>query len=444
MDVLGKIYNNLRIRFIDKLIVECALVGILCGLLMVAFRILLEASVNLRSMLLSGLSYHPVMMIPFTAVLIVVAFLVIKLCSWEPSISGSGIPQIQNFLQGRAQMNWKKVLIGKTFGTLLVLGSGLSLGQEGPSIQLGGAVGKGVGALFGHDEKTVRLLVTGGVSAGLAAVFNAPLAGVIFALEEIHKQFSPQILTTSLVAAVSADFVSKFFLGMNPILDISNLNILPLRFYYQAIVLGVVVAIVGIIFNKMMSKFLDYYNKSGMLSKEHKKYLPYIGVAGIAFSFPELIGSGHHILLHVGALELSVAHLALLFSIKFLFTIICSASGAPGGVFLPMLALGCLVGEICGIGLIQWFGLPSIYILNMAIFAMLAFFTAVVRAPITGIILICELVGTFQHLLPLATVAIVAYLTADIMGCKPLYKILAQKSCPCERTSSMVEDVDAV
>ncbi|MDG9688473.1 chloride channel protein, partial [Streptomyces sp. DH18] len=129
----------------------------------------------------------------------------------EPMISGSGIPQVEGVLLRELDMTWWKVILGKFFGGVLSIGSGLSLGREGPSVQLGAAIGQGFSKVFRRIKIEEKYLITSGASAGLAAAFNAPLAGAMFALEEVHKNFSPLILLSALSSALSADFIASSF-----------------------------------------------------------------------------------------------------------------------------------------------------------------------------------------------------------------------------------------
>ena len=135
------------------------------------------------------------------------AVLVGRLVKWEPMISGSGIPQVEGEVLGKLSQNWKRVLPAKFAGGFLCLLGGLSLGREGPSIQLGAMGGQGVSRLLDRGKTEERYLMTCGASAGLAAAFHAPLAGVMFALEEIHKGFSVSLLISVMTASVTADYI---------------------------------------------------------------------------------------------------------------------------------------------------------------------------------------------------------------------------------------------
>lgn len=172
-----------------KLIFEGICIGFLTGLLIVAYRLSLEKAFLFFGFVRIKLLEDPMFIIPWVAVLICIGLIISFLVKYNPLISGSGIPQVEGFLSGKLEMSWWRILLAKFVGGVLSIGSGLSLGREGPSVQLGSTVGLGFSRIFKRSHIEENYLVTGGSSAGLAAAFNAPLAGVLFSLEEIHKNF---------------------------------------------------------------------------------------------------------------------------------------------------------------------------------------------------------------------------------------------------------------
>ena len=269
--------------------------------------------------------------------------------------------------------------------------------------------------------------MTSGASAGLAAAFNAPLAGVMFALEEVHKNFSPLILLSALSAALSADFVASGFFGLKPVFTLKNLAILPLKFYFYIIILGVLVGALGVLFNNILLKTQDLYVSQKWLPKELRMVVPLLISVLIGIFLPQALGGGHELITSLFTGNPSLTILVILVLVKFLFTMASYGSGAPGGIFLPLLAIGALIGNVYGITLVHLVHFNSIYINNFIILAMAGYFTAVVRAPITGIILLTEMTGSFSQLLSLSVVSIVAYIMADILASKPIYESLLEK-----------------
>lgn len=417
-------WNSFRL----KLVFEGMGIGIITGFLVVLYRVMLEKAGLMLTQVYNALMMRPALIPIWVGVLIIIGYVVGLLVKNEPMISGSGIPQVEGVLLRKLSMNWWKVIIGKFIGGVLAIGSGLSMGREGPSVQLGAAVGQGFSKVLNRIKLEEKYLITSGASAGLAAAFSAPLAGVMFALEEVHKNFSPLVLLSALSAALSADFVTSEFFGLKPVLNFANLHDFPLRNYFFIILLGAIIGVLGVVFNKTLLKTQDLYAGQRWLPKKYWVILPLLISVFLGFFLPQVLGGGHELIAALGTKEnLTLKLLIILILAKFFFTMICYGSGAPGGIFLPLLAIGALIGNIYGITVVHIFHLDSTYINNFIILAMAGFFTAIVRAPITGTILITEMTGSFTHFLSLAVISISAYIVADLLGSKPIYESLLEK-----------------
>lgn len=416
-------FNGFRL----KLVFEGIGIGIITGLLIVLYRLTLEKSGILLIYVYKVISAKPVFILPWIGVLIIIGYIVGLMVKHEPMISGSGIPQVEGVLLRKLHMNWLKVIVTKFIGGVLTIGAGLSLGREGPSVQIGAAVGQGVSEVFKRVKVEEKYLITSGASAGLSAAFGAPLAGAMFALEEVHKNFSPLVMLSALSAAISADIVTSEFFGLKPVFDVGKLTIIPIKFYLYIILLGVLVGVLGVAFNKVLLKTQDLYVEQKWLPKEMRIVVPLLISFILGILLPRVLGGGNVLITSLMTSHFSLIILVILVLVKFLFTMVSYGSGAPGGIFLPMLAIGALIGNVYGLALVHFLHFNSMYINNFIILAMAGYFTAVVRTPITGTILITEMTGSFSQLLSLAVVSIVAYIVADILASKPIYESLLQK-----------------
>jgi H+/Cl- antiporter ClcA len=410
-----------------KLIFESVIVGILTGLVVVLYRYLLEKSLILVKKTYILMSKDYLLLLPWIIALVIIGYIVGLLVKNEPMISGSGIPQVEGVLLRKLNMNWLKVILGKFIGGVLAIGSGLSLGREGPSVQLGASIGLGFAKIFKRLKIEENFLITSGASAGLATAFNAPLAGVMFSLEETHKNFSPLILLSTLSAALSADFISSEFFGLKPVFNFKSLVPLSLNYYFYIVILGALVGVLGVVFNKVLLKTQDLYSSQRWLSIEFRPIVPLLISIPLGLLLPQILGGGNDLIMSMVKNPFTINLLIILLVIKFLFTMVCYGSGAPGGIFLPLLTIGAIIGNIYACILVSMFHFNSIYVNNFIILAMAGYFTAVVRAPITGSILITEMTGSFNHLLPLALVSIVAYMIADILNSNPIYESLLER-----------------
>lgn len=410
-----------------NLMIEGIFVGILSGFLIVLYRITLEKAEELRQKLILVLNGNVKLIPIWFLFLIIGAYIVGILIKGEPMISGSGIPQVEGILMRKLSMNWLPVVIKKFIGGVISIGAGLSLGREGPSIQLGAAVGQGVSRVFKRIKIEEKYLITSGASAGLAAAFNAPLAGVMFALEEVHKHFSPLILLSAMSASLTADFISKYFFGLKPVFNFENILPIPLESYGYIILLGIIVGAFGAIYNYTLLKTQNIYGKQTWIPVKFRPMIPFLIAGILALTLPEILGGGHPIIESLIHGSFSMKMLLILLLGKFIFSMISYGSGAPGGIFFPLLVLGALTGAIYGNILVNFLGFNPEFINNFIILAMAGYFTAIVRAPITGSILITEMTGSFSHLLSLSVISIVAYLVADLLKSKPIYESLLDR-----------------
>ena len=421
--------GNLKYR----IILEGIVVGLLVGIVISAFRYALSQMDVLRNVMLglavpeegsflSGLEGHiwtGLIILGIFAVL--VSYFVYK----EPYISGSGIPQVKGELIGRIHTDWLRVLLLKFFGGIMAIGSGLALGREGPSIQLGGMVGKGVSRLSGRLKSEERLLISAGSGAGLAAAFGAPLAGVVFVIEELRKDFDPKVLLSTMAASITSEYVASFVFGLDPVFAVFAFSKPTLTDYWMILILGLILGALGVLYNKAIAVSQDLQSK---IRPRWLKAVFAVLAIGIVYTIcPECLGSGHHLVEETGYGLHMAGTLALFLIVRFFFSVYSFGTGAPGGIFLPLLVLGALAGGLFTTVVSPLAGLPTGNEAFYVILGMAGLFAAIVRAPLTGIILISEMTGTLSGLLPLSLVALVSFLTAEALGGQPVYDQLLDR-----------------
>lgn len=407
-----------------RLIAEGLAVGAAAGLVVTAYRWLLEKAGEWLSAVLDFTAGSPWKMAGWFAVLLLIAVIVGKLVKLEPMISGSGIPQLEGEMAGKLDQTWWRVLAAKFCGGFLCLLGGLSLGREGPSIQLGAMVGKGLSRLFALGKTEGKFLLTCGASAGLAAAFHAPLAGVLFSLEEIHKNFSVSVLISVMTASVTADFLASAFLGRDAVFQFQIHGDLPMEYFWMVLVLGLVLGLFGAFYNWFTLKAQSLYQGAKFLNTTTRLIFPFMLAGVLGYTVPVLLGSGGNLITMVTDHQFGISAALLLLAGKFLFSAASFGSGAPGGIFFPLLVLGGLTGGIFGMGCSEIFGLPLEYINNFVLLAMAGYFTAIVRAPLTGIILIFEMTGSLSQLATLTLVSGTAFVVAELMRSEPIYESL--------------------
>ncbi|MDR3556958.1 MAG: H(+)/Cl(-) exchange transporter ClcA [Syntrophobacteraceae bacterium] len=413
-----------------KLFFEGILTGALAGAVVVCFRLALAWIGPQRDKLFAFLSSSA---FAWTALwlgcLIGIGSILAWLIKKAPMSTGSGIPQVKGILAGLLPApNWLKVIGAKFVGGVLGIGAGLSLGREGPSVQLGAAAGQGVSRMLRRPGIEEKYLLSCGASAGLSAAFNAPLAGVVFALEELHKNFSPVVLASTVAASVTANFISRIFCGQETVFAFHKLPVLPFQYYLYVLVLGVMVGISGILFNSGLIKSQEFYGKLHWMPERLKPALPLLCAGFLGFFLPQVLGGGARLINSLSQMHYAVVVLLVIFAVKFVFTLLSYGTGVPGGIFMPLLAIGAVLGNVYGSILATYLHIDPIYVSNFIILAMAAHFAAIVRAPITASILIVEMTGSMEQLLPLIMVCVSAYVASDLFGeGKPIYDLLLSR-----------------
>ena len=422
-DTVEKLYKGN-----GKLYFACLLVGTITGAIVSAYRWALEEIGVFRKIYFSDINLNnPVSLLKMWLIFIAVGLIVNYLFKKFPKTSGSGIPQVKGLILGRINYNnWFFELLAKFFAGVLGIGAGLSLGREGPSVQLGSYVGYGASKLLKKDTVERNYLLTSGSSAGLAGAFGAPLAGVMFSIEEIHKYLSGKLLICAFVASIGADFVGRRVFGVQTSFNIPIEYPLPINPYFQFflyIIFGVIIAFFGKLFTVTLVKCQDLFN-GVKLTREIKVSFVMTVSFILCFVLPEVTGGGHSLvesLIHEKAV---IYTLIIIFIIKLLFTAISYSTGFAGGIFLPMLVLGAIIGKIFGETVDIFAQTGADFTVHWIVLGMAAYFVAVVRAPITGVILILEMTGSFHLLLALTTVAVVSFYVPELLGQQPVYEIL--------------------
>ncbi|MDE1210697.1 H(+)/Cl(-) exchange transporter ClcA [Vibrio aestuarianus] len=353
---------------------------------------------------------------------------------FAPEAAGSGIPEIEGAMDGMRPVRWWRVLPVKFFGGMGALGSGMVLGREGPTVQMGGAIGRMVSDIFRiKNDDTRHSLLASGAAGGLAAAFNAPLAGIMFVIEEMRPQFRYTLISVRavIISAVAANIVFRMINGQAAVIHMPQYQAPELAALWLFLLLGGLFGIFGVLFNKLITLSQDMFTK--IHKNDRKRYLLTGSLLGGCFGLtllyiPELTGGGIALIPNITNGDYGAMLLLLLFIGRIFTTLICFGSGAPGGIFAPMLALGTLFGY--AFGLIAQGLLPELSIDPgmFAIAGMGALFAATVRAPITGILLVIEMTNNYYLILPLIITSLGAVIFAQMLGGQPIYSQLLHRT----------------
>jgi CIC family chloride channel protein len=409
---------------------KALVIGIVAGLISSAFREALQWSETHRIAWLHRLS--PIVSLPVALILGALGggigvWLVRR---FAPEASGSGIPHIKSVVLGEEQMHWLRVIPVKFFGGLAAIGGGMALGREGPTIQIGGASGLMVSTWFrvkpGEGER--KALIGAGAGAGLAAAFNAPLAGVVFVLEELHGAFTPVIFVAAFLASVTADVVCRVLTGATPVFALHGMPAPDLSALPVALVLGALAGFGGVFFNRCLLGSLSFFDRLRNRPPFATGALAGLVVGLAAWIYPEASGSGAMLASRAIGGEIALRWVLVLVAARFALTMVSYGSGAAGGIFAPLLVIGALGG--LAIGAVAHALAPA-WAAHAEVFAVLgmgALLTAIVRAPLTGIVLMIELTGEYDFMLPLLVSCFAAYGIAEAMNDTPIYEALRERS----------------
>ncbi|MEI6442066.1 MAG: chloride channel protein [Nostocales cyanobacterium ELA583] len=330
-----------------------------------------------------------------------------------PEASGSGIPQVKASLANvPIKLSWR-VAVVKLITAIIALGSGLTLGRQGPTVQVGAGLAAGMSRLVPTSPEHRRQMIAAGAGAGLAAAFNAPLAGVLFIIEELLQDLSGLTLGTAIIASFIGGVISRWLGGGSLQLDLeiikhsSRFSLLEIPIL---LMLGVLAGLLAALFSRGLIFSIQIYNRL------HISLPLRVAIAGLASGLimsllPEYFRDNTGLREFMIASEPNIPLAAIAFIAQFILTLIAFGSGAPGGLFAPSLILGSCLGHIIGVCELQIFGVgsPTTY----ALAGMGGFFSAVSKVPITAIVIVFEMTTDFNLVLPLMVVSVTSYLVAE-------------------------------
>lgn len=356
-----------------------------------------------------------------------VAFAAWLVRRFSPYASGSGIPQVEAILQDKLPPTPPRLLLVKFFGGLSAIGAGLALGREGPSVQMGAAVAQIVAKVSGRNWLDCKVLIAAGAGAGLATAFNAPIAGAVFVLEELVRRFDTRLAIAALGASAAAIAVARAFLGAAPDFTVEPLAYVGVQVWPLFVALGAVAGLAGNLYNGALLGMLAAMDRLSRWPIEIRAAVIGGAVGALGFFAPALIGGGDDITQRTLSGAAALAMLPLAFLLRFGLGAVSYAAPVPGGLFAPLLVLGAQLGLFCGV--LCRLAIPDAGLdpAAFAVVGMAAFFTAVVQAPVTGIVLVIEMTASFTMLLPMIAACFAAMLVPNLLHGAPIYDSLRER-----------------
>lgn len=427
-DILNRPFSLAFINLIGKGII----IGLLTGLLVSIFRWIIDHTMQLLTIIYPYMAAHPLYILPYLLGTLVIVWVLSRILkSSLTDLVGSGVPQIEAILLNEHHMDAKTILWKKFVGGLLAICPGLFLGREGPCIQMGACIGQIYGQ---HSSNQIerRFLVECGVAAGLAAAFSAPLAGVIFLIEEITFDFHPKACITALAATISADLVTILFFGVKPCLYLPLHVNLPWRTYIWLPLLGIIIGILSFGYQWTLLNLRWWYSKLKFPNIYHS-IIPLVLVIPIGLWNAHILGGSHDFITYVTNMSINrpwgsmLTILGIFLVVRFVFSMVSYGASVPGGIFMPILVIGALIGGMAATIMIHQAVIPASCYLNIIVISMAAYFGAIEEAPFTAITLLTEMVGSVDQIFPIAILTFVAYVTSSLLGGKPIYAALREE-----------------
>ena len=415
------IIQRLRLRENQIFLALTILIGVLAALLAVLFTLAIKGTTHL----LFGISPSPLryVLVP-TLVSLLTGFLLAK---FFPDVRGSGVPQTEAAFHLQGGIIPLRVPFGKFLTGVLCIGSGHSMGREGPSVQIGAGVASALGRWFRLSPSRIQSLVPVGAAAALSAAFNTPVAAVLFALEEIIGDMNASLIGSTVVASVTAVIVERSILGNQPVFRVPQYHLEHPAELLAYAALGIAGGIVSLAFCKGLLRAREFFLS---LPSRTKIFQPAIGglFVGVLLIFvPQVLGVGYEYVDQALNGGLLLRMLLLLCLAKLVATIVSYASGNAGGIFAPSLYLGAMAGGAVGVLVHRYAPFPTGDPGAYALVGMGTLFAGIIRAPMTSVFMIFELTQDYQILVPLMVANMLSFMISRHYQPKPVYHALLEQ-----------------
>lgn len=410
-------------------IMPCVFYGLLCGAFTGAFICIfkwLAGKAEYASRYLYGVAkisplYIALVFLSLVALGIAMAILHKKM----PEVKGGGIPRSEGVLRGVLSFKCVRTLAGTFVGSMIAFFAGLPLGCEGPAVLIGTCIGGLIVNVSKNKAAWNRYVTSGGAGAGFAVATGAPLSGVLFVLEEVHKRFTPMLVLTVSVSVITATCVNML---LSPVLGVSTsfLDLGPLKGFELShvgylLLLGFILALAVGAFDTSISLISKLTKKTQKYVKSWLKLCLVFVITGVlAFTLADGVYSGHHAIAELVAGNKIISTVIVLFVVRFVMMVIVADSGATGGIFIPTLAIGALIGTLLAELLIVM-GMDKGLYSTVILLSMCAFIGGTLRAPLTATVLFIELTGQFTNLFYVALVVFTVYVITELLNRTPFY-----------------------
>ena len=419
-------------HYIKNLLLPCLMFSIITGvissLFVLAFKIASTYVVTLSEKIYETVHENPFFLPLLVIGAVILGFIASLIINYSHSCRGGGIPTVVAAIRGIVSFNWVKSIFLLPISALLTFLAGVPLGTEGPCVQIGTAIGDGVVQVAGGKKYKGwrRYIMTGGASSGFALATGSPITAILFSIEEFHKTFSPLLFSVVSISVVVSQLMSRLFsvigFGTPYLFEIDILDFLPLSLIYIPIIIGLLCGVCSILFIKFYNLIDAFVRKFlNRLSTKIKIPMIFALVSLAGFFFSRMLGSGHGLIEHLISEDLFKTDtfwylLIMIFIIRAVFMMLANTSGATGGIFLPTLAFGAILGALCAEAFVALGIIGEEHYALLVVVGMASFLGASSRIPVTACIFALEALGGFNNILPLIAAVTVAFIAVEVSG----------------------------
>ena len=418
--------KNLRVNYIKNILTPCILLscitGLFTGLIIFMFQFAADKVFALSDSIYSSVRSNPQFLPLLLFGALTLGLVSVFASKYLGIAKGGGIPTAVALLRGLIDFHWIRSIFVTFASALITFFAGIPLGNEGPSVQMGTAIGRGTVRIFA-PKKTAwdRYIMTGGAAAGFAAATGAPLTGLFFTLEEAHRRFSPMLFMSATSAIITSKLTldalnSKIHIA-HPLLPFEITTTLDWHYLYMVFVVGLICGVVAILFTKL-------HESTGILLNKKLSKLPvyikipttFVLTALIGFFIAEILGTGRSLISDLIYGNGTWYMILIYFCIRAILLMVANNTGVTGGLFVPTLTFGAIIGSLLSKLFIALGTLPEEYAPILIIVGITAFLSAASRIPITAVVFAVETMNGLVNIIPIVLAAIISYVVIEISG----------------------------
>ena len=419
-------YKSYLINLIFPAVIFGSLTGMLTALIVSLYKLCAKYVISFSESGYHWLSEHLWAIIPILAGLLAIAFLFTSLYRKTPNLRGGGIPTSIGVLRGIISFEWLKNLLGTFFLSLASFLIGVPLGNEGPSVQMGTAIGRGSVFPFSKKHRAWdRYSMTGGACAGFSTATGAPLSGIMFAIEEAHQRISPMIMIVSATSVMVAGVTTELLAMVLPIPTALFPTLQPMKLTVKdawlPVLIGVAMGLFSVVFLKYYRLINGFFRKClSNVALQYKIFLIFGLTVALGLCSHSFVSTGHELMLSLFDAAPTVSMLALVLLVRSTLTLSANSNGVTGGVFVPILAIGAVFSALLGRLVGETFGLGGSYYSVVLVLGITACISGMMKMPLTAILFSLEALSCFENILYVIIVAAVTFMITELFGAKSI------------------------